>query len=94
MNQDNYPRSDWYASAAPNPQASAQAPGGAPAPAPKKTRNAAKIVGIAACALVVVLGSVIVFSGRGAGWNIFAAAPVAGDLNGDDRLAEIGRAHV
>ena len=97
MNQDNYPRSDWYASAAPNPQAnpqaSAQAPGGAPAPAPKKTRNAAKIVGIAACALVVVLGSVIVFSGRGAGWNIFDAVQfgkpvitieIPGDRSGGD----------
>ena len=66
MNQDNYPRSDWYTAA---PSAPA---GGAPtARPPKKTPAWAKVVGIAACVLVILVGSVYVFSDRfGARWSI------------------------
>lgn len=57
MNQDNYPRSDWYAA----PRAAA--PGAARAtPQPVGKRRGARIAGICACAVLVLLGGVAAFS--------------------------------
>lgn len=67
MNQDNYPRSDWYAAAPSSPAGDGARP-------PRKTHTGAKIAGIVACVLVVLVGSVYVFSDRfGARWWIRGA---------------------
>ncbi len=56
MNQDNYPRSDWYAArpAAPRPAA-----GMAPI---RRSHTGAKVAGIIVCVLLVLVASVYVFS--------------------------------
>ena len=68
MNQDNYPRSDWYARPAPPPPRQApqqppqaQYPPQAPAQ-PRRRRTGARLAGIIACVLVVLVGSVYAFS--------------------------------
>ena len=54
MNQDNYPRSDWYAHAAPN---AAPAAGGGPV----KRHRGARIAGICVCAALVLLAGIYTF---------------------------------
>ena len=57
MNQDNYPRSDWYAA----PRAAAPGAAGAK-PQPVGKRRGARIAGICVCAVLVLLGGVAAFS--------------------------------
>lgn len=71
MNQDNFPRSDWYAPPAriqpyfPPPGGAAQQPR-QPQPPRRRRRNrtAAKAIGIAACAVLVLAGGLYAFADR------------------------------
>ena len=72
MNQNNYPRSDWYAPPprqAPQPPRQMQAPyaprqqrAAAPQSAPPKKHTGARIAGIVVCVLLVLVASVYLFS--------------------------------
>ena len=69
MNQDNFNRSDWYARPVyrqPQPQALPQARTAPQQPAqpPKRKYTAAKVLGIIACVLLVLVGSVYAFADR------------------------------
>ena len=63
MNQDNFNRSDWYARpySQPQPQAAPPQPRTAP---PKRKHTAARVLGIVACVLLVLISGVYVFADR------------------------------
>ncbi len=64
MNQDNYPRSDWYA-----PRPSAAAP--MQQPAPRKKHTGMKIAAITVCVLLLLVASVYAFSDSfGLRWQV------------------------
>ena len=88
MNQDNYPRSDWYAR--PAPAAAQKAP-----PPPKKKHTALKAAAITVCVLLLLVASVYAFSDSfGLHWTVRRDGEArSGDFTfelpgGGDRSAE------